>query len=139
MAALPTTPQTEVTTWSPADEVERRIRAEILEPETAPVHVTSHYGLHICPSCRAPFVVPGEASDLLADQLCRLDLRCVDCGWEQTSIHSEAELEALDRELDRGYADILWALEVLWIGNEEEAIQRFSAALAAGAILPEDF
>mgnify|MGYP000376144293 CR=1 FL=1 len=50
-----------------------------------------------------------------------------------------AELEALDRELDRGYADLLWALEVVWIGNEEAAIARFSGALAADAIVPEDF
>jgi hypothetical protein len=63
----------------------------------------------------------------------------MDCGWRETGEHGDAELEALDRELDRGFADILWALEVVWIGNEEELIQRFTTALQADAILPEDF
>lgn len=143
MAALSSSSQTgteiEAETWSPADEVERRIQAEILDPSTAPVQVTAQYGLHVCPECSRPFVVPGDDCDVIGERLLRLDLHCVDCGWEHNAIYSEAELEALDRELDRGYADMLWALEVLWIGNEEAAIDRFAAALSAGAILPEDF
>jgi hypothetical protein len=138
MAALPST--TSTVTWTPAHEVERRIRVEILDAdgvllrEPAPAA-----GLHVCPSCTGAFVVPGEVYEVIGEDRCRLDLRCADCGWEDTAVHSDAELEALDRELDRGYADLLWALEVLWIGNEEESIARFAAALAADAILPEDF
>jgi hypothetical protein len=121
--------------------VERRLRAEILDagadPSLRPAPASE--GLHVCPSCRGPFVVPGEVYEVVDGDRCRLELRCVDCGWERAGIHAEAELEALDRELDRGYADLLWALEVLWIGNEEDAIERFGRALAADAILPEDF
>ncbi|HZO35548.1 MAG TPA: hypothetical protein VFB41_01600 [Solirubrobacteraceae bacterium] len=138
MAALPSSTTTE--TWSPADEVERRIRVEILERGTAAEASQKPLGgLHVCPSCQGSFVVPGDEYDVVAERLCRLNLYCVACGWEKTAIYSDAELEALDRELDRGYADMLWALEVLWIGNEEAAIDRFAAALSAGAILPEDF
>ncbi len=137
MAALPSTARTE--TWSPADEVERRIQAEILDAGTSHGAAVCDYGLHVCPSCSRPFVVPGDAFETIGERLCRIELFCVDCGWETTEIHSDAELEALDRELDRGYADLLWALEVLWIGNEEEAIERFASALALDAILPEDF
>ena len=136
MAALPSTTSTE--TWSPADEVERRIRVEILEAGAAQ-RADAQGGLHVCPSCTGSFVVPGDDWEVVAERLCRLELHCVACGWEKTAIYSEAELEMLDRELDRGYADLLWALEVLWIGNEEAAIDRFAAALSAGAILPEDF
>jgi hypothetical protein len=138
MAALPSSTPTE--TWSPADEVERRIRVEILERDAAAEAPHSPSGgLHVCPSCEGSFVVPGEEYEVIAERLCRLSLECVACGWHKTAIYSDAELEALDRELDRGYADMLWALEVLWIGNEEQAIDRFAAALSAGAILPEDF
>ena len=137
MAALPSIAQT--ATWSPADEVDRRIRAEILRADAGPVEATTPSGLHVCPRCSGAFVVPGDDCEFIGERLCRIELRCVDCGWEQTGLHSDAELEALDRELDRGYADLLWALEVLWIGNEEAAIERFAAALAADAILPEDF
>lgn len=137
MAALPNITPTQ--TWTPADEVERRIRTEIFKAESQPVNAEPQYGLHVCPSCAGAFVVPGDDCEVIGERLCRLDLRCVDCGWENTAIYSDAELQALDRELDRGYADLLWALEVLWIGNEEEAIERFAAALAANAIVPEDF
>lgn len=127
--------------WSPAEEVERRIRTELFErgPAVAEMQPRAPFGLHVCPSCLGSFVIPGEDAEVVAERLCRLDLLCVSCGWEKTGVYSEAEIEALDREIDRCYSDMLWALEVLWIGNEEEAIERFSAALSAGAILPEDF
>lgn len=126
-------------TWTPADEVERRIRAEILDADRAPAADGHAEGLQWCPSCRGAFVVPGERYETIGNGLCRLDLCCVDCGWYEAGVYTETELEALDRELDRGYADLLWALEILWIGNEEQAIARFAAALAVGALLPEDF
>jgi hypothetical protein len=133
-------PTTTPIAWTPAHEVERRIRVEILDADGSPVRKPpASEGLHVCPSCGGDFVVPGEVYEVIQETFCRLDLRCADCGWEDTAVHSDEELEALDRELDRGYADLLWALEVLWIGNEEEAITRFAQALAADAILPEDF
>ena len=139
MAALPSTVKPATEAWSPAHEVERRIWTEILGRDRDATAVAPTGGLHVCPACSGAFVVPGEEFDAVGEHLCRIDLYCVDCGWEKTGLYSDAELEALDRELDRGYADMLWALEVLWIGNEEEAIERFAAALSAGAILPEDF
>ena len=127
-------------TWTPAHEVERRIRVELLDRDGVPtVAPPAEVGLHICPACTRPFVVPGEVFELVGGDRVRLELLCTDCGWTATGEHSDAALEALDRELDRGFADLLWALEVVWIGNEEESILRFTAALAADAILPEDF
>lgn len=138
MAALPSS--TSIASWTPADEVERRIRVEILGDDGLPFRsLAATDGLHVCPACSGAFVVPGDVYEVVGADRCRLDLRCVDCGWEHTEIHSDIALERLDRELDRGYADLLWALEVLWIGNEEESIARFAEALAADAILPEDF
>jgi len=136
----PQTTTSSPVTWTPAHEVERRIRVEILDFDGTPVRKSvATEGLHVCPACEGSFVVPGEVYEIVGQDRCRLELRCVNCGWEDSAEHSDVELESLDRELDRGYADLLWALEVLWIGNEEEAIARFSRALDADAILPEDF
>jgi hypothetical protein len=132
-------PLASAVTWTPAHEVERRIRVEILDTEHAPGLPPATDGLHVCPECSRPFVVPGDIYEVVDVDRVRLDLSCVDCGWTEIAEHGDAELEALDRELDRGYADVLWALEVVWIGNEEERIQRFAAALGADALLPEDF
>jgi hypothetical protein len=96
-------------------------------------------GLHICPACAGPFVVPGEIHEVIGNDRVRLDLGCTDCGWLTTAIHSDRALTALDAQLDRSFADLLWTLEVVWTANEEAAIDRFAGALAAGAILPEDF
>lgn len=96
-------------------------------------------GLHLCPDCRLPFVVPGEVHEVVSSARVRLDLACTNCGWTTTAVHDDDELTALDLQLDRSFADLLWTLEVVWTANEEAAIGRFAAALRAGAVLPEDF
>jgi hypothetical protein len=96
-------------------------------------------GLHICPECRLPFVAPGEIREVVGADRVRLDLVCTNCDWATTAVHDETELAALDVQTDRAFADLLWTLEVVWIANEESAIARFTAALQAGAIIPEDF
>ncbi len=93
----------------------------------------------MCPACERPFVVPGEVLEVADADHVRLELRCTNCDWGEDTVCTDEDLAALERELDRGFADLLWTLEVLWIGNEEDAIERFSAALTADAILPEDF
>jgi hypothetical protein len=96
-------------------------------------------GLHVCPSCERPFVVPGRAREVVGMDSIRLELRCSNCDWHEVGIHDDASLACLEMELDRSFADLLRTLEVVWTANEESAIERFSAALDAGAILPEDF
>jgi hypothetical protein len=95
-------------------------------------------GLHVCPACTLPFVVAGDVRELVGVDRVRLDLRCTNCGWAATAVHDDTELAALDMQIDRTFADLLWTLEVVWIANEEAAIARFAAALAADAILPDD-
>jgi hypothetical protein len=96
-------------------------------------------GLHVCPACRLPFVVPGNVREVIGTDKVRLDLTCTNCHWTNTEIHNDSDLTSLDMQLDRSYADLLWTLEVVWIANEEAAIGRFADALDANAILPEDF
>lgn len=121
-------------------EVDLQLAAELLGQDPAFDRVDRHEaGLHVCPACERPFVAPGEVREVVDVDRVRLDLGCANCGWETTAVHHDRELSALDVALDRSFADLLWTLEVVWIANEESAIERFRAALEAGAIVPEDF
>jgi hypothetical protein len=96
--------------------------------------------LHLCGSCRHPFVVPEAILEVLGQgEQYVVELRCGDCGWAHVGAYPAAALEELDRELDRAQAEIEAALEVCELIEELERIDRFVEALNAGLILPEDF
>lgn len=121
-------------------DVEQLLTRELLGPRvrrSAPVQDPP--GLHVCASCTRPFVVPGPVHEVVGADRVRLDLVCTNCGAVRTEVHDDRELAALDQQLDRSFADLLWTLEVVWVANEEAAIGRFAHALATDAILPEDF
>ena len=126
--------------FSPSHEVDLLLARELLGPVASRAStLQAPDGLHVCPSCRLPFVHPGEIREVVGVDRIRLDLECANCDWSDTSVHHDKELETLDVAMDRSFADLLWTLEVVWIANEEAAIARFASALSAGAILPEDF
>jgi len=100
---------------------------------------TTPTGLDICTGCTRPFVVPDAMLDVLDDGRWLVELRCTNCGLVVVGAHDEAALEELDRRLDAITADLRASLGVLDLVDELERIDRFAAALAAGAILPEDF
>jgi hypothetical protein len=124
--------------FSPGREVDLMMARELLGPSgrTSPAQPP---GLQTCPSCGLDFVVPGEIRVVLDDDRVLLDLDCANCGWSDTAAHDDRALARLDFELDRSHADLLWALEMVWVANEQAAIATFAAALTADAILPEDF
>jgi hypothetical protein len=125
---------------SPSHEVDLLLARELLGPPTGRASALQDLDeLHVCPSCRLPFVLPGQIREVVGVDKVRLDLECANCDWTATRVHHDSELETLDMALDRSFADLLWTLEVVWIANEESAIERFASALAADAILPEDF
>jgi RNase P subunit RPR2 len=96
--------------------------------------------LHVCGSCRRPFVVPEAIVTVLEDTVGYVvDLRCTDCGWTHTGAYAPEAVEALDRELDRAERAIREALELFELSDELERIDRFAVALRDGLILPEDF
>lgn len=127
--------------FSPSQEVDLLLARELLGPAGARASVlpTDHDAIQVCPSCRLPFVVPGEIREVVGVDRVRLDLGCANCEWTETCVKHDSELVSLDVALDRSFADLLWTLEVVWIANEEAAIGRFAKALEADAILPEDF
>lgn len=126
--------------FSPGHEVDVLLASELLgHGAVSASPLSDPPGLHVCPACAKPFVVPGEIREVVGTDSVRLDLCCTNCPWTTTAVHRDHELTALEMQLDRSFADLLWTLEVVWIANEEAAIERFAAALDAGAILPEDF
>jgi hypothetical protein len=123
----------------PGHEVDLLLETELLSAQPRTSLLPAPTGLQVCPACGLPFVVPGDVRELVGADSVRLELGCTSCGWNAVEVHTDEELGVLDIALDRSFADLLWTLEVLWLANEESAIERFAAALAADAIVPEDF
>jgi hypothetical protein len=102
-----------------------------------PTHEATR-GLHICPECDSELVQPvawSEASEGSWDLL----LECPNCRWTLEGVFGEAEVHALEEQLDQGLADMIRDLQRLTQANMADHVERFSAALAADMILPEDF
>jgi hypothetical protein len=95
--------------------------------------------LHLCPTCRQPFVAPREILAEHDDGHLVVDLECANCGWHAVQLHNSLQVCALDRALDRDSARIEAAADALALSCELERIDRFAEALRAGHILPEDF
>jgi hypothetical protein len=66
-------------------------------------------------------------------------LHCPDCSWLGSGVYDEGLIARFDEELDRGTEALVRDLHRLVRANMEDEIERFVAALAADAILPEDF
>jgi hypothetical protein len=97
-------------------------------------------GLHICGSCRRPFVVPDAivcAPEGVHGVV--VELRCTDCGWLHKGAYSRAAIEALDRAMDIGEREIRAALDVIEFADELDRIDAFARALRLNLITPEDF
>ena len=95
--------------------------------------------LHLCPTCRQPFVAPREILGEHDDGHLVVELGCANCGWSAVQLHDSAQICALDRALDRDSARIEAAADALALSCELERIERFAEALRAEYILPEDF
>lgn len=93
---------------------------------------------HVCPRCQMPFVFPTEALEV-DEWHFAVGLRCPNCDWEGTAIYDDEALERFDIGLDDGTRALVTALDTLSAANASDEIDRFAAALAADAILPEDF
>jgi hypothetical protein len=95
--------------------------------------------LRLCPTCRRPFVAPREVLASHDDGNHVVELACANCGWWAIQLHGGTGLSALDQALDRDSAQIEAAAEALALSLALDHIDRFTAALDAGYILPEDF
>src|SRR3954454_2072414 len=94
--------------------------------------------LERCRSCRSRLVYPLRWRRVGPDAW-QLDLRCPDCGAVWRERRSTADVRGLDRTLAAGREVLLGHLREIERIEREGEIDRFAAALAADAILPEDF
>ena len=94
--------------------------------------------LHICPACDRDLVYPVEWEEV-SDTHWEVLLRCPNCEWTTTGQYDQDTVDRFDEELDVGTEILIGDLKRLEQANMEDEIVRFSKALDAGAILPEDF
>ncbi len=94
--------------------------------------------LHICPECDRDLVYPVEWEEASATHW-EVLLRCPNCEWNELGTFDQAIVDRFDENLDLGTDALVRDLRRLVQANMEEEAERFAAALAADAILPEDF
>jgi ribosomal protein S27E len=71
--------------------------------------------------------------------LWEVDLRCPDCEGRQVSYYTRAELEQLDRQLNRDTSEMEQELSRIESLHMEEWAARFAQALDLDLIGPDDF
>jgi hypothetical protein len=94
-------------------------------------------GAHVCHFCALPLVQPQDAERTGRDWL--VELYCPSCGWSGETLLDQAQMDDLDEAVDEGFALLATALAQITRANMHEYAGRFTAALAADAVLPEDF
>jgi len=94
--------------------------------------------LHVCGSCSSSLVYPVDWEEAGSVHW-EVSLRCPNCEWTGTGIFTQDAVERFDEELDRGTEALARDLRRLSHANMQDEIERFSSALDAGHIVPDDF
>jgi hypothetical protein len=94
--------------------------------------------LHVCIECSCEFVYPVQWEEAGPVNWTVL-LHCPNCQVYREGVFAQDTVEAFDEELDRGASTLERDYVRLVHANMSEETDRFVAALAADAILPEDF
>ena len=102
------------------------------------VRVERQQGLHVCKACFSELIQP-EWWEEAGDGCWRIGLRCPECEHREEGVHPQAALDAFDAQLDDGIDELTAAYRRMVRENLAEELQRLAGALAADALLPEDF
>lgn len=94
--------------------------------------------LACCPDCGNDRVQPVSWSEV-GETEWQVELRCPDCEERREAIFGQAELDDFDVALDQGTRAVAADLDLLTRANMADDIDRFTFALHAGHIQPEDF
>ena len=94
--------------------------------------------LHVCPECDRALVYPVEWEEVSPTHW-EVLLRCPNCEWNELGVFDQPTVDRFDEQLDLGTETLMRDLKRLTRANMEEEIERFTAALEADLILPEDF
>lgn len=104
-------------------------------PESAPAETPD---LHVCGGCGSHLVYPVEWEEA-GQTHWEVNLRCPNCEWHGSGIFTQDAVERFDDELDRGTEALARDLRRLAHANMQDEIERFTAALDADHIVPDDF
>ncbi len=94
--------------------------------------------LHVCSGCRGRFVYPVRWMEHDAVSW-EVELRCPSCERRTVGTYAQAAVDRFDEVLDRGSDALARDLRRLTVANMEQELECISRALAADALLPEDF
>jgi hypothetical protein len=94
--------------------------------------------LHICVDCDSELVYPVQWEEAGPENWSVL-LHCPNCDVFREGVFTQDNVELFDEELDRGADALARDYKRLMRANMADEIERFTGALAVGAILPEDF
>ena len=94
--------------------------------------------LHVCVQCDSELVYPVEWEEAGPENW-SVVLHCPNCEVAREGVFTQDNVELFDEELDRGADALARDYKRLMRANMADEIERFAGALAAGAILPEDF
>ena len=94
--------------------------------------------LHRCRQCRSELVYPTRWSEAEQGNW-RVALRCPECETVREGVFDQSAVDACDEVLEVGTDAMMADLRRLTHANMTGEGERFFAALAADAILPEDF
>ena len=115
----------------------RSIEVVYFENEV-PVGAPAVRDLHICPDCEQHLVYPLEWEEH-DELLWEVELRCPNCEWNAIDLYSQDVVDRFDEELDRCTEALVRDLKRLTRANMDDEGERLARALAADALLPEDF
>lgn len=116
----------------------RAIEVVYFERELAEAAHGIGVDLHVCPECAHGLVYPVHWAEY-GPVRWEVGLRCPNCEWQTVGVFHQDVVDRFDEELDRGTDVLVGDLQRLTRANMEEELECFRRALAAGALLPEDF
>ena len=110
---------------------------EVIHFDDAPA-VPEEGELHRCGGCESELVYPMRWQEESQGSW-QVTLRCPECEAVRQGVFSQRTIDAFDEELETGANALVADLRRLTHANMLAEGERFFAALAADAILPEDF
>ncbi len=97
-----------------------------------------HQDLHMCTECNSELVYPVQWGEAGPDNWSVL-LHCPNCDIYREGVFGQTNVEEFDEQLDDGFDALARDYKRVVRANMADEADRFASALAAGAILPEDF
>ena len=93
--------------------------------------------MHICIDCGSDLVYPLGWHEEGVDWW--VELRCPNCESCTQGLFTQEDVERFDHELDRGADALVAGYRHVVRSNMADDVERLVGALAADALLPEDF